>query len=85
MSAIGPHHAALVEALRRGEEKLAAEIAAEQAGKNFGFPDGVEATTRRAWALLLPQAVLEEVADRRPAQRSSDKPPSLTSINGGKL
>lgn len=64
------HRAALVAALRRGEAKLAQEVAAERAGQNFGFPDGIEATTRRAWAMLLPEAIIRAALD--PAYRKRD-------------
>jgi hypothetical protein len=64
------HRAALVAALRRGEAKLAQEVAAERAGQCFGFPDGVEAATRRAWAMLLPQAIIKAALD--PARRKGD-------------
>jgi hypothetical protein len=61
----------LVEALRRGEAKLAVEIARERGGWNFGFGSGVEAATRRAWAELLPQAVIKAA---RATQRSNGAP-----------
>lgn len=70
MTTARSHQATLIEALRRGEAKLAQEIAAERAGRNFGFPDGVEAATRRAWALLLPQAIIKAALD--PAYRKGD-------------
>lgn len=57
---------ALVEALKRGEERLRFQCAQEAACAEFGFahtpPDRLRAQVRRAWQRYLPRDVVETVA-----------------------